>query len=79
MSLSMAIFTFINAWWIMLFFVLPFGIQRPNQHSATEYAAAPKPVSWKKKFMITSLLAFVVTIVLAVVINSGLINVHDLV
>ena len=27
MSWSMAIFTFINAWWIMLFFVLPFRLK----------------------------------------------------
>jgi predicted secreted protein len=79
MSLSMAIFTFINAWWIMLFMVLPFGVERPENRDKVEYAAAPKAVRWKKKFLVAAVLAAAVTALLAVIINSGLVRVDTLV
>ena len=62
----------------MLFFVLPFGIEKPGSRTSQEYAAAPKAVSWKKKFLIAAALALIATIGLAAIIDSGLIDVRNL-
>ena len=77
MTLALALFTFINAWWIMAFFVLPFGIERNDGSNKLEYAGAPKPVNWKKKLTIITLLALAVTLVLAAIINSHLVSLSE--
>jgi predicted secreted protein len=74
MSLSMAVFTFINAWWIMLFFVMPFGVKTAESRNEHEYAAAPKAINWKKMLAINTVLALLATGGLAWLIHSGLIQ-----
>jgi predicted secreted protein len=71
MSLSMAIFTFINAWWILLFAVVPCFVKPAQSKDKNDYAAAPAPVPWKRILVIDTLLALLVTLVLAMVIASG--------
>jgi predicted secreted protein len=78
MSISMAIFTFINAWWIMLFFILPFMTRPAAQHTRMEYAAAPQPIRWRKLFVIDTVLSLAVTGILALIINSGVFPVDTL-
>lgn len=72
MSPSMAFFTFLNAWWVCLFVVVPFFVKPAETKAETDYAAAPQPVPWKKILLIDSLLALLVTVVLALIIGSGL-------
>jgi len=76
MSVSMALFTFLNAWWVMLFFTLPFGIE-PSGEGASN-PAAPKQPQWKKKLIITTILAAFVTLALALIIKSGIIPLRDI-
>lgn len=72
MSLSMALFTFINGWWIMLFFVIPFMIEPASQErDATDYAAAPKRIYWKKAVIATTIASAAVTVLLALLMASG--------
>ena len=61
MSLSLGIFTFINAWWVTLFFVLPFAGKTPN---------------WKKLLIINSAISFTITAILAAVIHSGFVSLN---
>ena len=78
MTLSMAIFVFINAWWISLFMVLPASIERGERDSQLEYAAAPKRIKWKRILVVTTLLALFFTAALALLIKSGIIPLRDL-
>lgn len=76
MSISMAIFTFINVWWISLFFVLPLGVEKDGHHLPANYIGAPKNVDWKKKLIQTSLIAAAITGILALIINSGIVQIR---
>ncbi len=78
MSLSLTIFTFINAWWIMLFFVLPFHITVADQSDPLAYAAAPQSVRWKRAFKVNTALALGVTVVLWLMVRFEVIPLHDL-
>lgn len=76
MSLAMAIFTYLNAWFISLFFVLPFGVKRDEQAGARDYAAAPAPMKWRKLFIINSFVGLGFTLAIYWLVGSGLISVR---
>jgi|GEM_PF-1777803 len=80
MSPTMALFTFINAWFIMMFFVIPFAIERPK-HSATrselDYAAAPTKIHWRRFLLINTVLAALATAVLALLVGGGVVPLHN--
>lgn len=71
MTPTLAVFTFINAWWICLFMSLPFGRQQEGAKDDVAYNAAPAKFNWKKASLIATVLASIVTLVLALIINSG--------
>jgi predicted secreted protein len=71
MSWSMAVFTFLTVWWVVLFAVLPFAIER-GEATGIEYAGAPKHVYWRKIMIVTTLLAALITACIAFVIHSGI-------
>lgn len=84
MPYSFAFFTFLNAFWIMLFIAIPFSTEyakeTEKQPPASEgYVAAPKIIYWKKAVIIAAALALLVTLGLALVIKSGIVLVKDLV
>ena len=74
----MAVFTFINVWWLMLFFVIPFGVRTSDNPSPVEYAAAPQPHRWKKMVIINTLISLTVTMVIALVIKSSIVPLHNI-
>jgi hypothetical protein len=47
-SLTFAIFTFLNAWAVALFLAFPFSIEMPEKQEGMDYVAAPKKIHWKK-------------------------------
>ena len=69
MSISMAIFTFLNAWWICMFIALPFG-RIEGDKADIAYQAAPARFNWKKSALIATVLAAIATVVLAGIIDS---------
>lgn len=80
MPLTFAFFTFLNAWWIMLFVAIPFSTQYEEitEKQALEgYRAAPKAIYWKKAAIIATILAVLCTITLALVIKSGIVPVKN--
>ncbi len=84
MTPAFALFTFLNAFWIMVFVAIPFSIKYEDESeiksSASEgYAAAPKTIHWKKAIIITTILALIVTLALALIIKSGIVPVKILV
>lgn len=77
MSVSMAIFTFINVWCVALFLALPFGIETGPRGNASEYAAAPRRINWKKIVIIDTLLSIVITAAIALIIKTGIVPVRQ--
>jgi len=64
----LAIFlVYVLSWWVILFAVLPFGIH-PQAHDRFG-ASAPAHTYLKKKFLITTLLAAIVTVIIALLIT----------
>ena len=77
MPLTFVFFTYLNAWFVTLFAVLPFFIHDARAQGV-EYAAAPRPVRWKRAFLVNTLVSAAITAGLAWLVGSGLISVRDL-
>ncbi|MDX1950268.1 MAG: DUF1467 family protein [Rickettsiales bacterium] len=61
------IFIYFITWWILIFCVLPFGLEKESQRDKNYLAnssAAPKNPNIKKKFLINSILSFFVAILI---------------
>lgn len=77
MSFTMGVFTFLNAWFIALFLAFPFNIEPPDEGEAAEgYAAAPKRIRWKRLTITATLLALAFTLLLALLIKSGIVPIR---
>jgi len=72
MTISFAFFTFLNAFWIMAFFAVPFSVV----YAPDQKGAAPQSINWKKLVKLAAFLAFFVTAALALIIKSGIIQVR---
>ena len=81
MSWLMAIFVFLNAWWVVLFITLPLGIEpaSKNPEPGMEYIAAPRRIHWRKIFIWNTALALGCTALLALVIESGIVPVREMI
>ena len=75
MPLTFVFFCYLNAWFVTLFAVLPFFIQ-DERAKDMEYAAAPKPVRWRRALWINSLVSAGVTAALVLLVNSGWVDVR---
>lgn len=64
MSIFGGVVTFIVVWWIVLFMVLPFGIKSQIESDANIVKGtdigSPKKPNLKTKFLITTLIAFLI-------------------
>jgi len=79
MTLSTALFTFINVWCLTLFFVFAFSVKPENKTSPLDYVAAPKSLAWKKIVLLNTAISFGITLIIALVIKCRLIPLHTLV
>ena len=61
--------TYILIWWVMLFTVLPLGIEKPDTPERGHDRGAPVAPHLKRKFILTTGLAFAVWVVLYAVIR----------
>jgi predicted secreted protein len=59
MSLFELILVYIISWWLALFMVLPWGVRMAATPGAGHAPSAPVKPNLRKKFIVTSLLAFV--------------------
>lgn len=57
MSLFQMIIAYSVAWWLVLFMVLPFGLRAPETPEKGHVHSAPSNFNFKKKAIITSILA----------------------
>jgi predicted secreted protein len=78
MTLGFAFLTFINAWWIALFAVIPFHVDFSQQgRDRADYVAAPTRINWKKICLRTTLVAALLTLALALLLESGIVPLRD--
>lgn len=73
MTLIPGSLVFFVIWWIVLFMVLPLGVQRDeNPHKGFE-PGAPKNPNLKKKFLITTIFSVVIWAIIQVIMLNRLI------
>lgn len=65
---------FVIVWWLVLFMVLPFGAQPPEDPEPGTAPSAPARPRLLLKFLITTLIAAALTALIAWVVQSGLIS-----
>lgn len=65
---------FAIVWWLVLFMVLPFGAQPPDEVEPGMATSAPARPRIALKFLITTLIALVITALILWLIDSGLIQ-----
>ncbi len=74
MTLLGAFFIFILIWWMVLFTVLPFGAKPDPDRKPGEASSAPKSPMLLRKFVITTLIALVLTLMLHLAFVYGYID-----
>ena len=61
---------FVVIWWLVLFMVLPFGIQKDDEIVGGNDPGAPKNPMLKKKIIMTSIISFFLSIIVSVIKNE---------
>lgn len=74
MDIASFVIIFILSWWMILFMVLPWGIEMVGANDEGNLPAAPKHHNLKKKLMITTVIASVVTVIIFLIIQSGIVD-----
>jgi predicted secreted protein len=74
MSWFSAAIVFVVVWWLVLFMVLPFGAAPPEQVEPGMADSAPARPRLALKFLITTLIALVVSALILWIIDSGLVS-----
>ena len=74
------IVVFVLIWWSCLFTVLPWGVRHNAETSAESGHCTGAPVNpnLKKKFIITTIMAFVIWCVVATMIAFDVVDFYDL-
>ena len=57
-------------WWVIVFTILPIGIKKPNKAEKGHAEGAPQNPQILKKFIITSLIAFVLWLLVFFIIKK---------
>jgi predicted secreted protein len=74
MGILSIIFTFVMSWWTVLFITLPWGNRQPDKGETGMAYGAPSNPNLKKKMIATTVLSFVVTIIVYYVIDADIID-----
>lgn len=77
MSIVSAIIVYILAWWMCLFCILPWGLSFDENKDPGHMPGAPSIPNIKKKFMITTGVAFIVLGLVYALLEMELINFYD--
>lgn len=74
MEIASYIVVFVLLWWLILFMVLPWGIEMEGPNKVGNLPGAPKHHNLKRKLLITTVVALSLTAVGAVMIQSKVID-----
>ena len=61
---------FVVIWWLVLFTVLPFGVQKDDEIVRGNDPGAPKNPMLKKKIILTSAISFFLSIIVSFIKNE---------
>lgn len=61
---------FVITWWLVIFFVLPFGNEYDDNAPAGLARSAPKKANLKKKSIITTVISLIITLIVYVIMTS---------
>ncbi len=73
------VFVYIVVWWVVLFAVLPWGVRTPDNPELGMASSAPIEPRILRKFIATSIVAFLVWLVIYAIGQSGLVSFRDMV
>lgn len=76
MTLFTAFFIYLLIWWVMLFTVLPLGVQRHEEQGKGFDAGAPAKANLGKKLLINTVLSGVVLGIIQLLVVTGVIHWH---
>ena len=63
---------FVISWWLILFLVLPVGINKQKNVKFGNDPGAPNEPMLKKKFLITTIIALILTLIIIFIKNEVL-------
>jgi len=71
-------FIFLVVWWLVFLMVLPFGSRPPEEVGSGHAASAPESPQLKKKIIITTVLAALVSMLLSYALGAGWISYKEI-
>jgi predicted secreted protein len=77
MKLATGIMVYIVVWWVVLFTVLPWGVQPPDKPQLGHATSAPEKPRLLLKFAVTTVIAGIVFAAIYWFIDSGLVSFRD--
>ena len=66
---------YIVIWWVLFFIFLPIGSRKSNTKVLGQDSGAPEKTYLWKKFIVVSILALLLTLIIVYVINNNLISI----
>jgi predicted secreted protein len=79
MSIPFFIFSFVNIWCLMLFFVLAVSVKKEINPQPLDYVGAPQTFPWKQKLRLNTWISLAVTTVIAIMIELNVIPLRTMV
>ena len=76
MGIMTAFFIYLLIWWVMLFTVLPLGIERHEEAGKGFDAGAPKKPDLKKKLLLNTMISAVILAAIEALIRFDVIQWH---
>tara|TARA_Y100000589_G_C26626765_1_gene416411 strand:- start:104 stop:322 length:219 start_codon:yes stop_codon:yes gene_type:complete len=61
---------FVVIWWLVLFTILPLGVQKEDKILGGNDPGAPKNPMLKKKIILTSIISFFLSIIVSIIKNE---------
>lgn len=74
MGIFNAFFIFLLVWWVMLFTVLPLGVQRHEEDGKGFDSGAPRIPDLKKKLILNTVISFSIMVVLWLLVEFEVIR-----
>ncbi len=77
MGILNAVFIYFLVWWVLLFTVLPLGVERHEETGRGYDAGAPKNSNLKKKIILNSVMSAAVVLIMELLVRFDVIRWHE--
>ena len=77
MSITYIVFIYLLIWWVLLFAILPFGIERHEETGRGFDAGAPKKANLKKKLIWNTIISAAIMLIIYVLVEIDVIRWRD--